>query len=495
MPEDPKPYDELRKLEAETRKLEAEARKLEAEAKDLSRTPWERPGTWVALGSAVIAMVAGLITIPTGYFSRLKTIADQQEKISKQAVEAAETRRELSQAQRDRLDDQVVAGNRQLEQIKQQQRQWLEEFRRKEVAAQKNLAQQQAALRTAHQEELRLQRDIALAPFKETLARLERTFTEHESHPPLLISSAEEKSYRVAISRMLDDLKTEVRQEDASAPAKSALLNGEIVRASARPLLSGLLLHALYQARGDPGLRERLFGIAENSPFVQEGFQDSMPSLPLELVLAGQYDDRDKARLTCRITGAVVNGRLNAAVKAGRLYVLAAQDPKVLEVCPDPFVKAVQTNRDLARGAYLAPEARAFPSLSPAQHFRNYMSCLVGLSTQAASVCLADLKARTKQEFVDGLFLQFGGESMSILSKPRYLFLNKYENNWAPTPTPFGRTRDLMRTGEWTQWLAGHNKLAALWLEPDLGTLTAHPELLKKAVRGVWLEESEIPDR
>ena len=72
------------KVRAETRKLRAEALKLRAEARDLNRTPWQRPGAWVALGSGIVALVAGLITIPSGYFARIKTIADQQQEISKQ---------------------------------------------------------------------------------------------------------------------------------------------------------------------------------------------------------------------------------------------------------------------------------------------------------------------------------------------------------------------------------------------------------------------------
>jgi hypothetical protein len=494
-PEAPQSFDEERRRRAETRKLEAEALKLEAEIEDLHRTPWQRPGTWVALGSAVVAITAGLITIPTGYFSREKTIAEQQRQISEQAVEAAKTKLELNQAQAEarvqRLNEQFASAENQHKADEEKQKRSLEEIKRQESVARKALSEEGTALQKAQQEEGRLQTETALAPFNELMTRLEGAFAEHVQATPLL-GGQDEVQYRAEIKKTLSDLSDQLRQKDAVAAARLARVKDEIAKASTTPLLSGLLLHALYQATGDSGVRGQLFDLVRSNPFTPDQVLDSAPSLPLELILGGQYDNRDKASLTCFLTDGLVHSQLKPSDKGGRLYILAAQDANVLDICPAPFIKAIQTNRDLVYGP---PDTVTFPGQPPDLLFTIWMSKIIGLSSEAASVYIADLTAKTGRDLLAPLFGQNGGQSLPIQTKPHDYFLNKYDFTWPTNPAPFGRYRQQMEPTKWPQWLEDHKKLAALWLEPDLGTLTANPNLMKQAVRGVWLGENDIPAR
>src|SRR5450759_4482131 len=144
----PEPISAETKALAEIRKLEAETAKLEAEIRDLNRTPWQRPGAWVALGSGVVAIVAGLITIPSGYFDRMTKIAEQGEKISrqaadisKQAVDAAKQKAELNEIEsalkQHKLSDQLDAMQAEKARIENDRQRSLAEFRVKEAAARK----------------------------------------------------------------------------------------------------------------------------------------------------------------------------------------------------------------------------------------------------------------------------------------------------------------------------------------------------------------------
>lgn len=144
------------RIVAETRKLRAEALKLRAEARDLNRTPWQRPGIWVGLGSALVALVAGLIAIPFQVLTRMKTIADQQKTISEQQAEISQQKEELSneavlKAQQDltKAQQDALKAKQEIE-VKERQGKELNDqiaqIKLEENAANSRLTQQQAAL-------------------------------------------------------------------------------------------------------------------------------------------------------------------------------------------------------------------------------------------------------------------------------------------------------------------------------------------------------------
>lgn len=150
------------RLLAETRKLSAEALKLQAEARDLDRTPWQRPGAWIALGSGLVALVAGLITIPSGYFARLRTIAEQQQEISRQqgelsqkAAAMAEQKRAIAEDRASALAGQIQADNKKIVDIQKQ-----------EAAAKNDLASERVALNSVTRQRETLERMV----FARTLA-------------------------------------------------------------------------------------------------------------------------------------------------------------------------------------------------------------------------------------------------------------------------------------------------------------------------------------
>jgi hypothetical protein len=93
---------------AEAAKLSAEAEKLRAEARDLDRPALSRPGTWVALGSALVALIGGIFAIPYGYFNHLKVDADQRKELSELQGEISKSQSQLAEAQRQKLADDVV---------------------------------------------------------------------------------------------------------------------------------------------------------------------------------------------------------------------------------------------------------------------------------------------------------------------------------------------------------------------------------------------------
>jgi hypothetical protein len=70
-----------------------------------------------------------------------------------------------------------------------------------------------------------------------------------------------------------------------------------------------------------------------------------------------------------------------------------------------------------------------------------------------------------------------GGLNLLIMHFDRYMLTAARSNPPAQLPAPFGTIVNQMKVAEWLQWL-----------EPDLGTLQRHPEVMKKACAGYGIE-------
>ena len=506
----PDPISPEAKAQAEVRKLEAETAKLEAEIRDLNRTPWQRPGTWVALGSGLVAIVAGLITIPSGYFSRIKTIAEQQQKISqqaadisKQAVDAAQQKAALNEIesalQQHKLKDQLEAMQAEKAAIEKDRQRSLAEFRVKEAAAAKSLREQNAALAQTKAERANLQRDLALARTRDFLSRLELADGMYRA-ALRGVNLGARQSTRDELRNTVATIAGEFTIDDPYSAARRQVVAAAADQLSSKPAIAALLLHALDAGGKDSSQRTKFFELAAATAYppemAQAEFFDQVPALPFELAMLGPYPVEDKAKLLCTVTTAVERSNISRFLKASRYYALGAVDEAVLDLCSTPFIPGITANRDIAFDAMIG-SAEAKSTLSkgnpPEQMFPVSWPKVNGLSQQAASVYLAYLTVRGGRDLTGVVAGRVGGQSLPVMRSPRYILEAGRWNSIAPLPAPFGIQANQLMVAEWPQWLEAHKALAGFWLEPDLGTLRRHPQLLKKAVRGVWIEDGEIP--
>lgn len=410
----PEPISAETKALAEIRKLEAETAKLEAEIRDLNRTPWQRPGAWVALGSGVVAIVAGLITIPSGYFDRMTKIAEQGEKISrqaadisKQAVDAAKQKAELNEIEsalkQHKLSDQLDAMQAEKARIENDRQRSLAEFRVKEAAARKSLDDQKAALESTKLERANLQRDLALSRTSDFLSGLEKGDDAYRAS--LQVSSLNTRqSARDDLRHTVNAIAGELSIADAFSAGRRELVAGTADRLASKPAIAGLLLHALELGAKDSSQRAKFLEIAAATAYppemAQAEFFDQLPALPFELAVLGPYPSEEKAKLLCDVTAAVGASKISRYLKASRYYTLGAEDEALLDLCDAPFALAIAANRDIAFDALMrSAEAKSsFPKgVTPEGMFSVTWPKVNALSPQAAAIYLAYLTTRNRQ--------------------------------------------------------------------------------------------------